>query len=95
MYADDYDDVMDVFTHVCEALHSDDLARLRKYSAIAEPRPRFSTWLVTVVRNLTIDWFRHRDGRKRLSALAARLPRLQQQIFEHVIHRGCPRDRCL
>ncbi len=25
------------------------------------------TWLVTVVRHLTVDWFRHRDVRRRLS----------------------------
>ena len=49
---------------------------------------RFSTWLVTVVRNLTIDWFRHRDGRQRLSAIAADLPPLQQRIFECVFAAG-------
>ena len=62
-YAQDYDDVMDVFARVCEALREDDLRRLRAYHAQAEHRARFSTWLVTVVRNLTIDWFRGRDGR--------------------------------
>jgi RNA polymerase sigma factor (sigma-70 family) len=45
---------------------------------------QFSTWLVTVVRHLTIDWFRQRDGRHRVSALAAALPPLRRRIFEHV-----------
>ena len=83
-YAQDYDDVMDVFAQVCEALRADDLRRLRSYVDQPDHRARFSTWLVTVVRHLTIDWFRHRDGRRRLSAVAERLPPLQRCIFEHV-----------
>ena len=83
-YAQDYDDVMDVFAHVCEALREDDLRRLRTYIAQTDHRATFSTWLVTVVRNLTIDWFRVRDGRHRISAVAERLPPLQRGIFEHV-----------
>src|SRR5437016_4475392 len=71
-YAQDYDDVMDVFARVCEALREDDLARLRCYAEQPVHTARFSTWLVTVVRHLTIDWFRHRDGRRRLSALEER-----------------------
>jgi len=83
-YAQDYDEVMDVFARVCEALREDDLRRLRGYIAEPEHRARFSTWLVTVVRHLTIDWFRHRDGRRRLSAVAEGLPPLRRRIFEHV-----------
>src|SRR2546429_7000438 len=87
-YAQDYDDVMDVFACVCEALRADDLKRLRCYVEQPTHRARFSTWLVTVVRNLTVDWFRHRDGRKRLSAIAADLPQLQRRIFECVFADG-------
>lgn len=83
-YAQDYDDVMDVFARVCESLRKDDLRRLRTYVAQGDHRARFSTWLVTVVRNLTIDWFRVRDGRHRLSVVAERLPPIQRAIFEHV-----------
>lgn len=83
-YAQDYDDVMDVFARVCEGLREDDLRRLRAFTEQTDHRARFSTWLVTVVRHLTIDWFRHRDGRRRLSAVAERLPPLQRRIFEHV-----------
>src|SRR5438046_403678 len=32
----------------------------------------------------TVDWFRHRDGRRRLSAVASALPGLRRRIFEHV-----------
>lgn len=83
-YAQDYDDVMDVFARVCEALREADLKRLRSFVDQPEHRARFSTWLVTVVRHLTIDWFRHRDGRRRLSVVADGLPPLQRTIFEHV-----------
>jgi RNA polymerase sigma factor (sigma-70 family) len=83
-YAQDYDDVMDVFAWVCEALRKADLKRLRSYIEQSSHTARFSTWLVTVVRHLTIDWFRHRDGRNRLSTVAAGLPLLQRGIFEHV-----------
>lgn len=83
-YARDYDDVMDVFARVCEALREDDLKRLRAWADQPSHRARFSTWLVTVVRHLTIDWFRHRDGRRRLSAVAEGLAPLRRRIFEHV-----------
>jgi len=83
-YAQDYDDVMGVFARVCEALRDDDFRRLRTYTSQQEHRARFSTWLVTVVRHLTVDWFRHRDGRRRLSVVAQALPPLRRRIFEHV-----------
>ena len=83
-YAQDYDDVMDVFAQVCETLREDDLRRLRVYVGQLDHSARFSTWLVTVVRHLTIDWFRHRDGRRRLSRVAEGLPPLRRRIFEYV-----------
>ena len=83
-YAQDYDDVMDIFARACEALREDGLRRLRTYTEQTEHRARFSTWLVTVVRHLAVDWFRHRDGRRRLSAVAEGLPPLRRSIFEHV-----------
>jgi RNA polymerase sigma factor (sigma-70 family) len=84
-YAEDYDDVMDVFARVCEALREDGLRRLRGWAEQPSHRARFSTWLVTVVRHLTIDWFRHRDGRRRTTAVAEGLPPLRRLIFEHVL----------
>lgn len=83
-YAQDYDDVMDVFARVCEALREDDLRRLRSWAEQPTHRARFSTWLVTVVHHLTVDWFRYRDGRRRLSVLAEGLPQLQRRIYESV-----------
>jgi len=83
-YTGEPDDVMDVFARVCEALRENDFTRLRRCAARVDPDRPFSTWLVAVVHNLTIDWFRHRDGRPRISAIAATLPHVQQRIFEYV-----------
>ena len=87
-YTVEPDDVMDVFARVCEALRENDFARLRRCAATADPVRLLSTWLVAVVHNLTIDWFRHRDGRRRISAVAASLPPHQQRIFEYVFVQG-------
>jgi RNA polymerase sigma factor (sigma-70 family) len=83
-YTTESDEVMDLFARVCEALREKDFARLRRCAAHVDPARPFSTWLVVVVHNLTIDWFRHRNGRPRLSALAASLPPRQRRIFEYV-----------
>lgn len=89
----DPDDVMDVFAHACEALHRDGLARLRRYSEADPPTARFSSWLVVVVRHLTVDWLRHRDGRHRRTAPDGLSP-LQQQIFQHVFVAGDSHEAC-
>jgi DNA-directed RNA polymerase specialized sigma24 family protein len=83
-YTTDPDDVMDAFARVCEALRENDFARLRRCATHVDPARPFSTWLVVVVRNLIIDWLRHRGGRPRLSAVAAALPPLQRRIFTYV-----------
>lgn len=83
-YARDPDDAMDIFASVCEALREDDLRRLRRYAEQPRHSAQVSTWLVTVVRHLTVDWFRHRDGRRHLSRIAEGLTPLQRRIFEYI-----------
>ena len=39
---------------------------------------------MVVVRHLAIDWFRHRDGRRRLTTATLALPPLERRIFELV-----------
>ncbi len=87
-YGEGYDDVMDMFAHICESLRANEFARLRKYAAIPEGRVRFSTWLVAVVRNLVIDWFRQERGRKRLSKVVAELPAVEREAFQNVFVDG-------
>jgi RNA polymerase sigma factor (sigma-70 family) len=83
----DHDDVMDVFSTVCQALSADDFARLRRYSDRASRQATVATWLVAVVRNLTVDWLRERDGRRRLRVPTTLSP-LQQQIYTAVCLEG-------
>lgn len=76
----DHDDVMDVFASVCQALSADELARLRRFTDQHPQGASLATWLVVVVRNLTVDWLRQRDGRRRVS-IPPNLSPLQQQIY--------------
>jgi RNA polymerase sigma factor (sigma-70 family) len=92
-YLRDPDDVMDVFAQVCAALRANDFARLHRYADAPEPRARFSTWLVAVVRNLTVDWLRHRDGRPR-HRIPPDLTPAQQRIYQHVFLEGRSHQEC-
>lgn len=83
------DEVMDVFAHVCEALRADELARLRKFPQDGSEHARFSTWLVTVVHHLTLDWFRHRDGRNQRAPPSSLTPR-QQNLYQRVFLQNRP-----
>ena len=87
-YAEDYDDVMDIFAHVCETLRQGELSRLKSFLDQETHRARFSTWLVVVIRNISVDWFRKRDGRKRLSTIVERLTPLQQKIHECLVDKS-------
>ena len=93
-YARDHDDVMDIFARVCEDLRESDFRKLREWADAPSHRARFSTWLVTVVRHLAIDWYRHRDGRRRLSAVASRLSPLRRRMFELVFVEGRSHVEC-
>lgn len=77
------DDVPDVFAEVCQTLASDGLAPLGQYVKRAGARARFSTWLVVVVRNQTINWIRRQSGRRRITPPES-LSVLQREIFRHV-----------
>ncbi|HMU60162.1 MAG TPA: sigma factor [Gemmatimonadales bacterium] len=79
----DRDDALDVFGTVCQALWADDCARLRRYVGHSVRRASVATWLVAVVRNLTVDWLRKRDGRRRRDVPPTLSP-LQHQIFDAV-----------
>lgn len=79
----DHDDVMDVFSMACQALSANDFARLKRYSDRSARPASVATWLVVVVRNLTVDWLRQRDGRRRLTVPSTLSP-LQQEIYAAV-----------
>jgi RNA polymerase sigma factor (sigma-70 family) len=56
-----YDDAMDSYAYVVERFHENNFRRLRGYTA--DPRSRFTTWLVLVARRLCIDRKRQQYGR--------------------------------
>lgn len=64
----DRDATMDAYARVLERLRENDYRRLRAY--VPDGRSRFTTWLVTVVRRLCLDWHRERFGRARAEASA-------------------------
>lgn len=73
---------MDAFAFVCEKLREDGFRRLRRF----EPNgpAKFSTWMVTVVHNLVIDWYRRTHGRRRLDASLQTLEPLHRRIFQRL-----------
>lgn len=79
----DHDDRMDVFAIVCDALTENDFARLKRYSAKHAAGATVATWLVAVVRNLTIDWLRRQQGRQR-QAIPPNLSPIQREIYRAV-----------
>jgi RNA polymerase sigma factor (sigma-70 family) len=56
-----YDDAMDSYAYVVERFRENDFKRLRSYTA--DPRSKFTTWLVLVARRLCIDRKRQQYGR--------------------------------
>lgn len=62
----DYDGAMNRYRFALEGLRADDFRRLRTYQS--DPRSKFTTWLVVVVRHLCRDYERKRYGRRRSGA---------------------------
>ncbi len=76
----DRDDAMDVYAEACAALTANDFARLRRYSNQSVSGASVSTWLVIVVRNVTVDWLRKTMGRREAS-LPVGLSKLHRDIY--------------
>ena len=86
-FANDRDDVMEMFAHVCAELSANDCARLRRFVDDSR-RASFSTWLVVVVRNLCVDWLRARDGRQR-DTCPNELSPMGSRIYSLLFVEGC------
>jgi len=55
--------VMDAYAWILERLHEDRSRRLKAYDPAGPGQ--FTTWLVVVVRRLSVDFLRHQGGRTR------------------------------
>jgi RNA polymerase sigma factor (sigma-70 family) len=86
LFERDEDRIEDCFVFVCERLKRDNLRKIRQFDVGGAAT--FATWLRAVVRNLCLDWRRHRFGRPRLFRAIARLRELDQEVFRCIHHRG-------
>ena len=76
----DADAAADCYLFICQQLSADGFRRLLRFKP--EGPARFSTWLCAVSRNLCLDWHRHEFGRHRVFEAVARMPLLEQEIFQ-------------
>lgn len=85
VFSRDADQCSDCFLFVCERLAAKNYRRLRAF----EPngRAQFSTWLRAVVRNLCLDWYRSKHGRRGLFRSIASRDTIDQEIFVAAFHR--------
>lgn len=88
LFADGYDDRMDVYLFVCAKLKEDDMRRLRAYRFRPDAPCRFSTWLSVVARNLAIDYLRTREGRFRPFRNVERLSGIERWVFDYHLRDG-------
>lgn len=78
----DRDAVMEMYLRICSKLAENEFKVLQKFrlgSGLAETD--FSMWLGAVVRNMCIDAYRARRGRKRLPRAVSKLPPLDREVF--------------
>lgn len=88
LFADGYDDRMDVFLFVCARLADDDMRRVRTFRRRPEAPCRFSTWLSVVVKNLAVDFIRSREGRYRPFRSVSGMGEADRLLFEYHVRDG-------
>jgi RNA polymerase sigma factor (sigma-70 family) len=87
------DDESDCFVFVCEGLAANNCSRLRRFDASG--RASFTTWLRAVARNLCLDWYRRRHGRRRPFAFLAGLSLIHRETFRLVFHQRLSTDQAV
>jgi RNA polymerase sigma factor (sigma-70 family) len=87
----DRDAAMDGYTCVLESLHEDCCRRLRAY--VPDPRTRFTTWLIIVVRRLVLDYHRRRYGRPRSEDRVRRAEHAARRRLEDFVAAGRDPDQ--
>ena len=83
----DYDDRMELYTYILEQLKSNGNQKLTGYFE-KKRNLSFKTWTAVVVRNCCMDWFRQKNGRKRLLKSIEELSPRDQQIFNCIYQQG-------
>ena len=90
LFADTYDDRMDLFLFVCTRLHDNDMRRLRSFRFHEESPCRFATWLAVVVKNLAVDYLRAREGRFRPFRAVDAMEEIDRLVFDYHLRDGKP-----
>jgi RNA polymerase sigma factor (sigma-70 family) len=83
LFADSYDQRMDLFVFVSEKLKEDRMRRVRGYRFRPETPCSFRSYLAVVVRNLGLDFVRASRGRYRPFRQIAGLGETDRLIFEY------------
>jgi len=92
-FTQDADHSGDCFLFVCGKLSDSNYRRLCSFRP--DGRARFSTWLRAVVRNLCLDWYRSKFGRKQIFRFLASRPTIDQQVFQAAFQRGINAEEVL
>ena len=88
-YEKDYDKVMQRYLYVCERLVENQFRLLKKFNSdFKDSTPKFSNWLISVVRNICIDFHRKEHGRNRYPAAILQLPEEDRQFFKLYYWKG-------
>ena len=85
-YERDDDRTSDCYLFVCQQLRRHSYRRLRRFEP--EGPASFTTWLRVVTRNLHLDWRRKQAGRHRMFQAVARMPSLEQAVFDCLYQKG-------
>jgi len=90
LFADKYDDRMDLFLFVCARLREGEMRRLRAFRYRPEAPCRFSTYLSVVVKNIALDFIRSREGRFRPFRAVESMDETDRLLFEYHLKDGRP-----
>jgi RNA polymerase sigma factor (sigma-70 family) len=85
-FESDYDEVLDRYLYICQKLTERNFQRFTRFTHGGQKE--FAAWLRAVARNLCIDHAREQKGRRRLPRGIARLPELDQEVFQAVYWQG-------
>lgn len=87
--AEDEDERMDIYLHVCARLYADDCRRIRQFRGGTEDAPcKFTTWLAAVTLNLGREWIRQMRGRRRVFRGVKRLSMVHRLVFRYQYWEG-------
>ena len=88
LFADSYDERMDLFLFVCARLREGEMKRVRAFRYRPDAPCRLSTYLSVVVKNIAVDYLRSREGRFRPFRRLAELDETDRLLFEYHVRDG-------